>query len=147
MHSCDLWKFLIYRIVQQLSAIVIQNYHVSLPLFFVSEILIMLLDWKFVKVLPFFGFLCFVIASVHKFDKSGYLHGNFVFLNVNTGGPILVYQWQIQDFLTAEFGAKTYYLVRFFAENCMKIKEIRPGAVEVHGTPFGSANGYEFKMQ
>ena len=84
-NACIAVIFLIYRIVQQLSAIVIQNYHVSLPLFFVSKILIMLSDWKFVKILPFFGFLCFVIASVHKFDMSGYLHGNFVLLNVSTG--------------------------------------------------------------
>ena len=27
---------------------------------------------------------------------------------------------------TPEFGAKTYYLARFFAENCMKMKEIGP---------------------
>ena len=34
---------------------------------------------------------------------------------------------------TPEFGVKTYYLTRLFAENCMKMKNWQP---------FGSANGW-----
>ena len=56
-------------------------------------------------------------------------------------------QWRIQDFPgvgapTSKVGVKSYYLVNFFPENCMKIKEIGPRG-RVSGTPspsFGSAN-------
>ena len=41
---------------------------------------------------------------------------------------LALWQWRIQDFPDGapipDFGAKTYYLARFFAENCMKKKEI-----------------------
>ena len=46
---------------------------------------------------------------------------------------MLFLQWRIQDFeeqtegATREFGAKTYYLAKFFSENCMKMKEIGLG--------------------
>ena len=43
--------------------------------------------------------------------------------------------------LTSKFGAKTYYLTRFFAENCMKMKEIGLGGGFSSLAPLlGSAN-------
>ena len=51
-------------------------------------------------------------------------------------------QWWIQNFPgmgapTPKVGVKSYYLVNFFPENCMKTKEIGPQG-RISGTPFGS---------
>ena len=52
------------------------------------------------------------------------------------------WQWWIQDF--PEEGCtnsqKCYYVLNFFAENCMKMKEFWTPGVRVPSAPFGSAN-------
>ena len=53
------------------------------------------------------------------------------------------YQWRVQDF--PERGAPTPKIIifcKYFAKNCMKMKEFGPPGAHVPGTPLRSTNGY-----
>ena len=70
-----------------------------------------------------------------------------VYMSVTDPGFATVessYQWRILDFSKgAPTGAKTCYLARFFAENCMKMKLDRGGIRP--NRPLGSADAYSRK--